>query len=187
MDRLPFLRPALLASRPAAIVDTLLAKYRCSSTQQQQVAWTAFQQWFPQTATTVSRDDILCFLHYLFSDKGLAPHTTVNYRSALQWPLEEAFHIDFSQLDFSRLATGFFQSLSARTTDRPSMELVCCRPLLRTGRSQQMFPQAPTPQGSVSHRPSNRQSMIGIGPSLPACRGRSFEFHYIASDASLPF
>ena len=37
MDRLPFFLRALLASHPAAIFDTLLAKYRRSSTRQQQV------------------------------------------------------------------------------------------------------------------------------------------------------
>ena len=108
MDCLTFLRRTLLASRPAGIVDTLLVKYHHSSAWQQQVAWTAFQWWLPQTNNTVSREDALCFLHYLFSDKGLAPCTIVNYWTALQWPLEEPFQIDFSHPDFSRLATGFF-------------------------------------------------------------------------------
>ena len=41
-----------------------------------------------------------------FSSKSLAPTTILNYRAALQWPLEEAFLVNFSHPDFSRFATG---------------------------------------------------------------------------------
>ena len=108
MDRISFLRRALLASRPPQIVTTLLAKYRQSSQKQQQVAWKAFQRWLPSNNTTITKNDVLCFLQSLFSEKSLAPRTIMSYRAAIQWPLEEAFGIEFSHPDFSRLATGFF-------------------------------------------------------------------------------
>ena len=43
-----------------------------------------------------------------FSARSLAPTTILNYRAALQWPLEEAFAVDFSHPDFSRFASGLF-------------------------------------------------------------------------------
>ena len=157
MDRLPFLRRALLSCQPAEIVDTLLVKYRHSSTRQQQVTWTGrpsnggYLRPIPRSPEMSSASSISCFL-----TKGWH---LVNYRTALQWPLEEAFKIDFSHPDFSRLATGFFSPPSAHTTNRPSMELVCCHLLLRTSRSRHMFPHAP-PQDAVSHSSCNRQSMF---------------------------
>ena len=108
LDRLSFLRRALLASRPAEVVDTLLACYRPSSQRQQEVAWTAFRHWLPRDRSSVTKDDVLAFLQYLFSTRSLAPTTILNYRAALQWPLEEAFAVDFSHPDFSRFASGLF-------------------------------------------------------------------------------
>ena len=108
LDSLSFLRRALLASRPAAVVDTLLASYRPSSQRQQEVAWTAFRRWLPLDRSTVTKDDVLAFLQYLFSSKSLAPATILNYRAAFQWPLEEAFSVNFSHPDYSRFATGLF-------------------------------------------------------------------------------
>ena len=108
LDRLSFLRRALLASRPAAVVDTLLASYRPYSQRQQEVAWTAFRRWLPLDRSTITKDDVLAFLQYLFSSKFLAPTTILNYRVALQWHLEEAFSVNFSHPDFSRFATGLF-------------------------------------------------------------------------------
>ena len=108
MDRLSFLRRALLASRPPEVVDTLLACYRPSSQRQQEVAWTAFRHWLPRDRSSVTKDDVLAFLQYLFSARSLAPNTILNYRAALQWPLEEAFSVDFGHPDFSRFASGLF-------------------------------------------------------------------------------
>ena len=54
------------------------------------------------------KDDVLTFLEYLFSSKSLVPTTILNYRAALQWPLEEAFSVNFSYPNFSRFATGLF-------------------------------------------------------------------------------
>ena len=108
LDRLSFLRRALLASRPAAVVDTLLACYRPSSQCQQEVAWTAFRRWLPHDRSSVTKDDVLAFLQYLFSSRSLAPTTVLNYRAALQWPLEEAFSVDFAHPDFSQFASGLF-------------------------------------------------------------------------------
>ena len=108
LDRLSFLRRALLASRPAEVVNTLLACYRPSSQRQQEVAWTAFRHWLPRDRSSVTKDDVLAFLQYLFSARSLAPTTILNYRAALQWPLEEAFAVDFSHPDFSRFASGLF-------------------------------------------------------------------------------
>ena len=108
LDRLSFLRRALLASRPAEVVNTLLACYRPSSQRQQEVAWTAFRHWLPRDRSSVTKDDVLAFLQYLFSARSLAPTTILNYRAALQWPLEEAFAVDFGHPDFSRFASGLF-------------------------------------------------------------------------------
>ena len=108
LDCLSFLRRALLASRPAAVVDMLLASYRPSSQRQQEVAWTAFCRWLPLDRSSVTKDDVLAFLQHLFSSRSLTPATILNYRAALQWPLEEAFLVDFSHPDFSRFATGLF-------------------------------------------------------------------------------
>ena len=107
MDRISSLRRALLASRPPQIVTTLLSKYMQSS-QKQQVAWKAFQRWLPLNNTTITKNDVLCFLQSLFSEKSLAPLTIMSYRAAIQWPLEEPFGIEFFHPDFSRLATEFF-------------------------------------------------------------------------------
>ena len=71
LDRISFLRRALLASRPAAVVDTLLASYRPSSQRQQEVAWTAFRRWLPLDRSTVTKDDVLAFLQHLFSTRSL--------------------------------------------------------------------------------------------------------------------
>ena len=90
------------------MVDTLLASYRPSSQRQQEVAWTVFRRWLPLDRSTVTKDDVLAFLQYLFSSKSLAPNTILNYRAALQWPLEEAFSVNFSQPDFTSFATGLF-------------------------------------------------------------------------------
>ena len=51
---------------------------------------------------------MLYFLQDLFATKSLAPRTIINYRTALHWPLEEAFDIDFSHPDFLRMAMGFY-------------------------------------------------------------------------------
>ena len=92
---------ALLASRPAAVVDTLLASYRPSSQRQQEVAWDSLSSLvYPSTVSLVTKDDVLAFLQYLFSSRSLAPTTILNYRAALQWPLEEAFSVDFTHPDF---------------------------------------------------------------------------------------
>ena len=61
LDRLSFLRRALLASRPAEVVNTLLACYRPSSQRQQEVAWTAFRHWLPRDRSSVTKDDVLAF------------------------------------------------------------------------------------------------------------------------------
>ena len=123
LDRISFLRRALLASRPAAVVDTLLASYRPSSQRQQEVAWTAFRRWLPLDRSTVTKDDVLAFLQHLFSTRSLAPSTLLNYRAALQWPLEEAFSVDFSHPDFSRFATGLFHLRPPVTPDVPQWNL----------------------------------------------------------------
>ena len=123
LDRISFLRRALLASRPAAVVDTLLASYRPSSQRQQEVAWTAFRRWLPLDRSTVTKDDVLAFLQHLFSTRSLAPSTLLNYRAALQWPLEEAFSVDFSHSDFSRFATGLFHLRPPVTPDVPQWNL----------------------------------------------------------------
>ena len=68
----------------------------------------AFRRWLPLDRSTVTKDDVLAFLQYLFSTKSLAPNTILNYRASLQWPLEEAFSVNFSHPDFSRFATGHF-------------------------------------------------------------------------------
>ena len=101
LDHISFLRRALLTSRPVAVVNTLLASYCSSSQRQQEVAWTAFRHWLPLDRSTVTKDDILAFLQYLFSTKSLTPNTILNFRAALQWPLEEAFSVDFSHPDIS--------------------------------------------------------------------------------------
>ena len=62
LDRISFLRQALLTSRPAVVIDTLLASYHLSSQRQQEVAWTAFHRWLPLDRSTVTKDDILAFL-----------------------------------------------------------------------------------------------------------------------------
>ena len=123
MDRISFLRRALLTSRPAAVVDTLLASYRPSSQRQQEVAWTAFRHWLPLDRSTVTKDDVLAFLQDLFSTRSLAPSTILNYRAALQWPLEEAFSVDFSHPDFSRFATGLFHLRPPVPPDVPQWNL----------------------------------------------------------------
>ena len=91
LDRLSFLRRALLASRPAAVVDTLLASYRPSSQRQQEVAWTAFRRWLPLDRSTVTKDDVLALLQYLFSSRSLAPTTILNYRAAFAMALRGGF------------------------------------------------------------------------------------------------
>ena len=108
MDRFSFLRRALLASRPAAVVDTILTCYCPSTYRQQEVTWAAFQRWLPRTNATVSKDVVLCFLQDLFKTNPLCPALSLNHRAVLHWPLEEAFDIDYSHPDFSRLVTGFF-------------------------------------------------------------------------------
>ena len=118
-----FLRRALLTSRPAAVVNTLLASYRPSSQRQQEVAWNAFRRWLPQDRSTVTKDDVLAFLQDLFSTRSLAPTTILNYRAALQWPLEEAFSVDFSHSDFSRFATGLFHLRPPVTPEVPQWNL----------------------------------------------------------------
>ena len=123
LDRISFLRRALLASRPAAVVDTLLASYRPSSQRQQEVASTAFRRWLPLDRSTVTKDDVLAFLQHLFSTRSLAPSTLLNYRAALQWPLEEAFSVDFSHPDFSRFATGLFHLRPPVPPDVPQWDL----------------------------------------------------------------
>ena len=123
MDRISFLRRALLTSRPAAVVDTLLASYRPSSQWQQEVAWTAFRHWLPLDRSTVTKNDVLAFLQDLFSTRSLAPSTILNYRAALQWPLEEAFSVDFSHPNFSRFATGLFHLLPPVPPDVPQWNL----------------------------------------------------------------
>ena len=124
LDRLSFLRRALLASRPAAVVDTLLASYRPSSQRQQEVAWTAFR-----LVTSGPLDGHQrrrpCLPAVLFSSRSLAPTTILNYRAALQWPLEEAFSVNFSHPDFSRFATGLFHL-------RLLFHNGTCRPLYNT-------------------------------------------------------
>ena len=119
MDWLPFLRAGPLASHPVAIVDTLRTKYRRSSTRQQQVFWmpTAFQRWLLLTGVTASplprspemtssASSITCLPTKVWN------HTThycqIQGQVGLKWDLEEAFHINFSHGDFSRLAAGFF-------------------------------------------------------------------------------
>ena len=82
MNRIYFLHRALLTSRPAAVVDTLLASYRPSSQRQQEVAWTAFHHWLPLDCSAVTKDDVLAFLQDLFSTKSVAPRTILNYRAA---------------------------------------------------------------------------------------------------------
>ena len=123
LDRISFLRRVLLTSRPAAVVDTLLASYRPSSQRQQEVAWTAFRHWLPLDRSTFTKDDVLAFLQHLFSTQSLAPSTLMNYRAALQWPLEEAFSVDFSHPDFSRFATGLFHLRPPITPDVPQWNL----------------------------------------------------------------
>ena len=66
IDCLSFLRQALLASRPAAVVETILASYRQLSHRQHEVPWATFQRWLPVTNSTVSKDDVLSFLQFLF-------------------------------------------------------------------------------------------------------------------------
>ena len=123
MDCIPFLRQAFLNSRPAAVVETLIASYRPSSQRQQEVAWAAFCRWLPLDRSTVTKDDVLTFLQYLFSAKSLAPNTIINYRGALQRPLEEAFSINFSHLDFSRFAAGLFHLRPPLAPDVPQWNL----------------------------------------------------------------
>ena len=123
MDHISFLRRALSTSCPAAVVDTLLASYRPSSQRQQEVAWTAFRRWLPLDRSTVTKDDVLAFLQDLFSTRSLAPRTILNYRATLQWPLEEAFSVDFSHPDFSRFATGLFHLRPPVPPDVPQWNL----------------------------------------------------------------
>ena len=49
--------------------------------------------------------------------------TIVNHRTALQWPLEESFAINFSHSDFSQLATGFFHLRPPLAPDVPQWNL----------------------------------------------------------------
>ena len=142
-----FLRTALLASRLAEVVDTLLACYRPSSQRQQEVAWTAFRHWLPRDRSSVTKDDVLAFLQYLFSARSLAPTSILNYRAALQWPLEEAFAVDFSHPAFSRLP------LDCSTSGRPRrlwFTSGTCRPSFA---SMKGWIPTPVPSGSCSSRP----------------------------------
>ena len=184
MDRISFLRQALLTSRPVDIVDTLLACYRSSSRRQQEVAWSAFQRWLPLTCSIVSRVEVLQFLQFLFSVKHLAPSTIVNYRAALQWPLEEAFHIDFSHPDFSHLATGFFHICPPMAPTVPQWNLSgvlrYCESIDHNTCSAQLLllkTLGPTALASGNRAPNC--------PHLPTRSGRSWPLRHSPSPSSL--
>ena len=108
LDRTAFLRQVLGARYPAWVVSTLLAAFRSSSQSQHDLAWRTFQAWLPVATCHVSHSVVVEFLQHLFDDRGLNPPTVLCYRTALKWPLQEAFQVDFDHADFRRQATGLF-------------------------------------------------------------------------------
>ena len=108
LDGASFLRQVLSARYPCRVVDTLLAAYRPSSRRQHELAWRHFQTWLPANVSEISRIQVLEILQHLFDEVGLSLCTVLCYRTALKWPLQEAFQVDFGHEDFSRQATGFF-------------------------------------------------------------------------------
>ena len=123
LDRSAFLRQVLSARYPPRVIDTLLAAFRPSSQRQHDLAWRLFQRWLPNHIVSLSRVQVLEFLQHLFDEVGLSPRTMLCYRAALQWPLQEAFGIDFGHDDFRCQATGLFHLRPPSAAPLPQWDL----------------------------------------------------------------
>ena len=111
------------ARYPSRVVHSLLAAYRPASRRQHELAWRPFQTWLPAHVSGISRIQVLEFLQHLFDEVGLSPRTVLCYRTALKWPLQEAFQVDFGHEDFSRQATGFFHLRPPSSAPLPQWDL----------------------------------------------------------------
>ncbi|KAK3890520.1 hypothetical protein Pcinc_005537 [Petrolisthes cinctipes] len=107
MDHLQFLRTVFSIQHDEDIASRLSADH-ASTTRQSQSNWKMFQQWLPADISDITEDVILRFLIYLDEMKQLSPHTTMNYRNALVFPLPLSFSINMSHRSFSLLARSQF-------------------------------------------------------------------------------
>jgi len=109
MDRTSFLRSVLARKVGGSMADSLICGYRESTRRQQEFAWKALQYWLSRHPVThLSEPLLLAFIQSLKLEKGFASQTIAAYKSALSFPLREAFGLDLSSEHFSLLLKSIF-------------------------------------------------------------------------------
>ena len=109
LSRILFLKTILTEKWGAGTAEELLKSERTSTRYQYQHCWKAFQKWLrASSVTTINTRVTLDFLRYVVEDLRLAPRTALVYRSALRFPLEQAFNIETGDKEFHMLAKAQF-------------------------------------------------------------------------------
>ena len=90
------------------VAEILTKARRDSTVNQQQVAWSAWQNWLKEDdERSITKTDLLRFFIFLKDDRFLAPRTILNYRIYLSHPVELATGINLIDWEFKDLDKAF--------------------------------------------------------------------------------
>ena len=120
LDRFQFLKKYLQLEMKEEVALTILAAHRQSSIKQMEVAWKKFQKWLPQNKTSITKGDVLQFLH---DQKPLTAQTIRCYKASLAAPLKRAFSINCQGEEFKLLSKGQANSEPKRVRRVPPWSL----------------------------------------------------------------
>jgi hypothetical protein len=108
VDRISFLRSQYRKRWPEQVAARLAQAYRPSSLRQQQVAWTALQEWLRVSGKEVSDGSLLEFLCSLRDQKNLSTNTILNYKASLTLPLSFVPELNLKAWQFQELSKALF-------------------------------------------------------------------------------
>ena len=133
MDRITFLKKMLTDQHDPQIAEVLTKARRDSTVNQQQVAWSAWQNWLKEDdERSITKTDLLRFFIFLKEDRNLAPRTILNYRIYLSQPVELATGINLKDWEFKDLDKAFFLINPPTLKRVPSWSLDKVLELLKT-------------------------------------------------------